>query len=67
MNLFKLRDPDENEDDETTSLMKEGPKADISWERILWKKLIECFDPEADTNGMGMVLYVPLRVFVSML
>ena len=34
---------------------------------VLWKKLIECFDPEMDANGsMGMILYVPLRVFISM-
>ena len=33
----------------------------------MWKKLIECFDPEMDANGsMGMILYVPLRVFISM-
>lgn len=65
MNFFKLRDDDEEDDEEETSLMKKD-KTDISWERILWKKLIECFDPEVDSNGMGMILYVPLRVFISM-
>lgn len=69
MNLFKLRDDDDDDDDEedeeVAALMKKD-KVDISWERILWKKLIECFDPEVDSGGMGMILYIPLRVFVSM-
>lgn len=66
MNLFRLRDPDDDEDaDEEEALVKKD-KVEISWERILWKKLIECFDPEVDTSGMGMILYVPLRVFISM-
>mmetsp|Transcript_16091 Transcript_16091/g.34795 ORF Transcript_16091/g.34795 Transcript_16091/m.34795 type:complete len:875 (-) Transcript_16091:338-2962(-) len=67
MNLFKLRDDDDDDEDdeEDTNLVKKD-KVEISWERILWKKLIECFDPEVDSNGMGMILYVPLRVFVSM-
>jgi len=67
MNLFKLRDDDDDDDDdeEETSLVKKD-KVEISWERIGWKKLIECFDPEVDSNGMGMILYVPLRVFISM-
>ena len=65
MNFFKLRDDDDDDDEEETSLVKKD-KVDVSWERILWKKLIECFDPEVDSNGMGMVLYVPLRVFISM-
>lgn len=64
LNFFKLRD-DDDEDEEATSLVKKDA-ADISWERILWKKLIECFDPEVGQDGMGMILYVPLRVFVSM-
>ena len=64
MNFFKLRDDDED-DEESTSLVQKD-KTDISWERILWKKLIECFDPDVDANGMGMILYVPLRFFVSM-
>lgn len=64
MKFFKLRDADD-EDEEGTSLVKKDV-VDISWERILWKKLIECFDPEVDSNGMGMILYVPLRVFISM-
>mmetsp|Transcript_3867 Transcript_3867/g.8515 ORF Transcript_3867/g.8515 Transcript_3867/m.8515 type:complete len:866 (-) Transcript_3867:203-2800(-) len=65
MNLFKLRDDDDDDDEEGTSLVKKD-KVEVSWERILWKKLIECFDPEVDSNGMGMILYVPLRVFISM-
>jgi len=65
MNLFRLTDPDDEEEEEA-ALMKSSDKVEISWERILWKKLIECFDPEVDANGMGMVLYVPLRVFISM-
>lgn len=67
MNLFKLRDPDDEEDDEEgAALMKKEEVVDISWERILWKKLIECFDPDGDSVGMGMILYVPLRIFISM-
>jgi hypothetical protein len=65
MNLFKLRDDDDEDEDEEEALVKKD-KVEISWERILWKKLIECFDPEVDTSGMGMILYVPLRVFISM-
>ncbi|KAL7551086.1 hypothetical protein ACHAWF_014304 [Thalassiosira exigua] len=41
-------------------------KVEVSWERILWKKLIECFDPEMGSNGMGMILVVPLRIFICM-
>lgn len=66
VNLFKLRDPDDEEDDDEDTHLVKKEKVDISWERILWKKLIECFDPEVDSTGMGMILYVPLRVFVSM-
>mmetsp|Transcript_27045 Transcript_27045/g.64978 ORF Transcript_27045/g.64978 Transcript_27045/m.64978 type:complete len:847 (+) Transcript_27045:58-2598(+) len=67
MNFFKLRDDNDEEDndEEETSLVKKD-KTDVSWERICWKKLIECFDPDVDSNGMGMILYVPLRIFVSM-
>jgi len=66
-NLFKLRDDDDSDDAEDINLAKKE-KVEISWERICWKKLIECFDPDVDsnTNGMGMILYVPLRLFVSM-
>jgi len=62
MDLFKMRDRSGGE--EEASLIRMD-KVDISWERILWKKLIECFDPGVE-DGMGMVLYVPLRIFVSM-
>lgn len=63
-NLFRLRDPTDDKEEET-SLVKQD-KVEISWERILWQKLIECFDPEVDSGGMGMVLYLPLRIFISM-
>jgi len=69
INFFKLYDDDdEDEDTEEEELLdKEQDKVDISWERILWKKLIECFDPDMDKSGqMGMILYVPLRIFISM-
>jgi hypothetical protein len=55
---------DDNEDEELSRLVKRQ-NVDISWERIGWKKLIECFDPEME-SGMGAILYVPLRIFVSM-
>jgi len=63
-NLFRLRDPTDNKEEET-SLVRQD-KVEILWERILWKKLIECFDPEVDSGGMGMILYLPLRIFISM-
>jgi hypothetical protein len=63
LDFFKIRD-DRDDEEEETSLLKRD-KVDISWERILWKKLIECFDPDME-DGMAMVLYVPLRIFVSM-
>lgn len=59
--FFRLSDDD---DDEKSVGAKD--KVEITWERIAWKKLIECFDPEVDTNGFGMFFYVPLRVFISM-
>jgi hypothetical protein len=62
MDFFKIRNRDSEE--EGASLIRMD-KVDISWERILWKKLIECFDPDVE-DGMGMVLYVPLRICVSM-
>ena len=62
MDLFKMRGRSGGE--EEASLIRMD-KVDISWERILWKKLIECFDPGVE-DGMGMVLYAPLRIFVSM-
>ena len=62
MDFFKIRD--RGGEGEEASLIKRD-KVDVSWERILWKKLIECFDPDVE-DGMGMVLYVPLRIFVSM-
>ena len=66
MGFFKLRDDDEEEEDEEAALMKKDV-VDVSWERICWKKLIECFDPEmGNSNGMGMILIAPLRVFVAM-
>jgi hypothetical protein len=55
---------DDNEDEELSRLVKRQ-NVDISWERIGWKKLIECFDPEME-SGMGAIIYVPLRIFVSM-
>jgi len=64
--FFRLRDEEDEDEEEAAALMKNNDKVDISWERILWKKLIECFDPEVDSNGMGMIIYVPLRVFISM-
>lgn len=62
--FFRLNDPEE--DAEEVSLIKNEDVVEITWERIVWKKLIECFDPEADTKGLGMIFYVPLRVFISM-
>jgi len=64
-NLFKLRDPTDDDEEEETALVRKD-QVEISWERILWKKLIECFDPGMDSAGMGMVLYLPLRAFISM-
>ena len=66
MGLFRLRDDVPDGDGEGTSLVKNEAAVEVSWERILWKKLIECFDPEVGSGGMGMVLHVPLRLFVSM-
>lgn len=67
MNLFKLRDPDDEDNkEEEARLMKNQDKVAFSYERYLWMKLIECFDPDIDSGGMGMILYVPLRVFISM-
>jgi hypothetical protein len=63
MDFFKILDPDGDEEEEAFLIKRD--KVGISWERILWKKLIECFDPDMD-DGMGMVLYAPLRIFVSM-
>mmetsp|Transcript_36082 Transcript_36082/g.85994 ORF Transcript_36082/g.85994 Transcript_36082/m.85994 type:complete len:799 (+) Transcript_36082:146-2542(+) len=66
MNFFKLNDGDD-EEEEDAPLMKKEDKVEISWERIVWTKLIDCFDPEVDSAGhMGMILYVPLRIFISM-
>jgi len=56
---------DEDDDEEELSRLVNRQNVDISWERIGWKKLIECFDPEME-SGMGAILYVPLRIFVSM-
>ena len=55
---------DDDEDNEEQSYLVKRQNVDISWERIGWKKLIECFDPEMES--MGVVLYAPLRIFVSM-
>ena len=66
MKFFKLND-DDDEEEEDAPLMKKEDKVEISWERIVWTKLIDCFDPEVDSAGhMGMILYVPLRIFISM-
>jgi len=65
MNFFGLGgDDDEKEGEEAAFLAKD--KVDITWERILWKKLIECFDPSVDNQGVGLFFYVPLRIFIAM-
>ncbi|KAL7536478.1 hypothetical protein ACHAXR_007201 [Thalassiosira sp. AJA248-18] len=64
MDFFRLSDDDDDNEEETALVKKD--KVEISWERICWKKLIECFDPEVDSGGMGVILYGPLRVFISM-
>ena len=66
MKFFRMKDDEEDEDEEEAALMKKEDTVDISWERICWKKLIECFDPEMGSNGMGMILIAPLRLFISM-
>ena len=63
MNFFKLGDDEEEKESEA---LLQTDKVDISWERILWKKLIECFDPEVDNQGVGLFFYVPLRIFIAM-
>jgi hypothetical protein len=60
--FFKIRD-DSDDEEEETSLIKRD-EVDITRERILWKKLIEFFDPDLE-YGMGAVIHVPLRIFVS--
>ena len=65
MNFFRLGDDEEEKNDEEEKLL-EKDKVDITWERILWKKLIECFDPEVDNQGVGLFFYVPLRIFIAM-
>mmetsp|Transcript_17798 Transcript_17798/g.37141 ORF Transcript_17798/g.37141 Transcript_17798/m.37141 type:complete len:913 (-) Transcript_17798:754-3492(-) len=62
--FFRLNDPENEDDQEDSSLINN--KIELSWERILWKKLIECFDPEVDAKGLGVFFYGPLRVFISM-
>jgi hypothetical protein len=65
MNFFRLGGDDDEKEDEEAALL-EKDKVDVTWERILWKKLIECFDPEVDNQGVGLFFYVPLRIFIAM-
>jgi len=66
MNFFKLHDDDEDENEEGAALVKKEDVVEISWERICWKKLIECFDPEVNMLMNSMMLIAPLRLFVAM-
>eukprot|EP00985_Skeletonema_marinoi_P022421 scaffold14308_cov138-Skeletonema_marinoi.AAC.5 len=63
MNFFRLGDDDDENEEEA---LLGNDKVEITWERILWKKLIECFDPEVDNQGVGLFFYVPLRIFIAM-
>ena len=64
MTFFRLRGDDDEKEDEVEALL-EKDKVEITWERILWKKLIECFDPSVDNQGV-LFFYVPLRIFIAM-
>ena len=65
MNFFRLGGDDDEKEGEVEALL-EKDKVEITWERILWKKLIECFDPSVDNQGVGLFFYVPLRIFIAM-
>ncbi|KAL7542183.1 hypothetical protein ACHAWF_007110 [Thalassiosira exigua] len=64
LDLFNL--DDDNDDTNNRASNSKKNNVDVSWERILWDKLCGCFDPDEDARTMKVILYAPLRVFVSM-
>lgn len=61
MNFFRL-----GKEDEVENSKIEKDKVEITWERLLWMKLIETFDPEMDKQqGARLFFYFPLRIFFS--
>jgi len=62
--FFKLNSDtnDKNEDKEGAG--KED-QVDISWERILWKKLVECFDPGREYDRTKIICLLPWRICIS--
>ena len=58
--FFKISSDENNEEKEGKEEQEE-----ISWERILWKKLVECFDPGRETNRMKVLCLLPWRVCIS--
>jgi hypothetical protein len=63
--FFRLRDDVDDEDNkDDTAGMEE--KVEISWERILWKKLVENFDPRIEENRIKTLVLLPWRICISM-
>lgn len=60
--FFKLNS--DSDDDNAQKAGKED-QPDISWERILWKKLVECFDPGKEANKTKMLCLLPWRICIS--
>eukprot|EP00804_Cyclotella_cryptica_P026134 CCRYP_013020-RB/>CCRYP_013020-RB protein AED:0.41 eAED:0.41 QI:1339/1/1/1/1/1/7/86/517 len=63
--IFRLRD-DVDEEGNKDDRAGEEEKVEISWERILWKKLVENFDPRIEEKRIKTFLLLPWRVCVSM-
>ena len=59
--FFKLN----KDDDQGDKTGAKEEKEDISWERILWKKLVECFDPGKEENKTKMLCLLPWRICIS--
>ena len=60
--FFKL-----NSDSGENNALKAGKEdqPDVSWERILWKKLVENFDPSKEANKTKMLCLLPWRICIS--
>lgn len=64
--FFKLNKDDGDDGEDKEALVGKEEKVDVSWERILWKKLVECFDPGVEENRTKMLFLMPWRLCISM-
>lgn len=61
--FFKFKS--DTEDNQNKAGAGKEDQVDISWERILWKKLVECFDPGREENKSKTICLLPWRICIS--